>query len=146
VVLIANDRWLKGRGPSWLTGKLSDVVGLYLFPLVLVAVAELVCRVVRRPPIDRSRSLGVAAVATVVVFAAVKLSPHAGDVFQTTFGWIRWPLSAAESWITGDRFSARAHVELVRDPTDLVTLPMAGLGWWVHRRSVPAGHAGAKRR
>lgn len=137
LVLVANDRFLKGRGPGWLTGKLSDLAGIYLFPLVLVAVSEVVLRVAGRPPWPRRTSVAVAAVATVVVFGAIKVSAPAGDLFQTVFGWIRWPLSAVESVLEGDGGEARAHVELVRDPTDLVTLPMAALAWIVHGRRRP---------
>ncbi|HEV7719690.1 MAG TPA: hypothetical protein VGO60_00310 [Iamia sp.] len=133
-LLVLNDRWLKGRGPGWFTGKLSDVVGVYLFPLVLVATAEVACRVVRARPPERARALGLAAGVTAAAFAAVKLSAPIGDLFQVTFGWLRWPLSAGESWFAGDGFRARAHVELVRDPTDLVAVPMAGVAWLVHGR------------
>lgn len=38
--LVLNDHVLKGRWPGWLTGKASDVAGLYAFPLVVVAGAE----------------------------------------------------------------------------------------------------------
>lgn len=38
-VLLLNDHLLKGAGllPGWLTGKLSDVAGLYVAPVVLAA-------------------------------------------------------------------------------------------------------------
>jgi hypothetical protein len=39
IVLVANDHVLKGSAlaPAWLTGKLSDVAGLFLFPILLTA-------------------------------------------------------------------------------------------------------------
>jgi hypothetical protein len=140
-VLVLNDRFLKGRGPGWITGKLSDLAGIYLFPLVLVAVLEVASRALRRPAPPRRTSVAAAALATALVFGAIKVSAPAGDLFQVTFGWLRWPLSATESWVDGDGFSARAHVELVRDPTDLVTLPMAAVAWAVHGRRRDAGDA-----
>lgn len=133
-MLVLNDRVLKGRGPGPLTGKLSDLAGLYLFPLVLVASWEVGARVARRPPPPRSRSVAVAAMATAAVFTAIKLSPVAGAAFQVGFGWLRYPLSVVESWVAGDGSTPTARVELVRDPTDLATVPMAGLAWWVHGR------------
>ena len=38
--MIVNDRVLKVRYPSEVTGKLSDFAGLVFFPLFLVAAAE----------------------------------------------------------------------------------------------------------
>src|SRR5690242_20127817 len=41
-VLAINDHLLKGAGvlPGWLTGKLSDIAGLFFFPLLLTALAR----------------------------------------------------------------------------------------------------------
>ena len=49
-LLAVNDHVLKGRGwlPGWLTGKLSDLAGLYFFPVLLVVLAESLGR--RRRP------------------------------------------------------------------------------------------------
>lgn len=134
VVLIVNDRVLKRRWPGAATGKLSDVAGLYLFPLVLVGVVETAAGVVGRSRAARRRSVAVAATATAATFAVIKLSPVAGEAFQATFGWLRWPLSALESGLRGDGFEASTRVSLVRDATDLFALPMAALAWWVHGR------------
>lgn len=135
VVLIANDRVLKRRWPGWATGKLSDLAGLYLFPLVLVGVVEVGALVLRRLAPGRRLSVGVAATATAVAFAAIKVIPAAGEAFRTTFGWLRWPLSALESGLSGDGFGAAARVNLVGDASDMLALPMAGLCWWVYGRS-----------
>lgn len=135
VVLIANDRVLKRRWPGWATGKLSDLAGLYLFPLVLVGVVEVGAVAVRRLAPRRCLSVVVATTATAAAFAAIKLVPAAGEAFQTTFGWLRWPLSALESRLDGDGFDAARRVNLVSDASDVLALPMAGLCWWVHGRS-----------
>lgn len=134
-VLVANDRLLKGHGPGRLTGKLSDIAGLYLFPLVVVATTETMYRMVNVRPPSRTHVAGLAAIATAATFVAIKLSAPAGDLFQATFGWLRWPLSAGEAWVAGDGFRARAHVELVRDSTDLLAVPMVGVAWVVHGRN-----------
>lgn len=39
VVLVANDLYLKSALPGWLTGKLSDVAGIYLIALLITAAA-----------------------------------------------------------------------------------------------------------
>jgi hypothetical protein len=79
LVLVINDHLLKGAGvlPGWATGKISDVAGLFFFPLLLDALARLALR----------RSLGGAAIlATAIGFAAVKLSPPVNAVVSATWG------------------------------------------------------------
>jgi hypothetical protein len=100
LLLVANDHLLKGSGllPGRLTGKLSDVAGLFFFPLLLVSILDPVApqRVRGRP-----LALGCAA-ATGLVFAALKLSPQANALAA------RWGTFAL-------------------DPTDLLALPALGL-------------------
>jgi hypothetical protein len=104
----ANDHLLKTTGvlPGWLTGKLSDVSGLFFFPLALVAAVRAVgawrgrCWAGAGSPIP-----ALAAVATAALFACFKLSPGA-------CAWLA-PVAA-----------------VVPDPTDLVALPMAAVSWW----------------
>lgn len=120
VVLVVNDRLLKGGGvlPGWLTGKLSDVAGLFFFPLLLTALARLAAWPLlrRRPPLTR-RLLAGAIVLTAVGFAAVKLIPSVGYAFAAVSAWLE-PL---------DRF---ARVVVVQDPTDLMVLPVLALTAW----------------
>lgn len=137
VVLILNDRLAKDWWPGVITGKLSDLAGLYLFPLVLVGVVEFGARWLHRAPPSRRSSLAVAVATTVVVFSAIKLNGPVGDAYRTGFGLLRWPLSALESWLGGEGFEASMRVTLVADATDLVALPAAGLVWWVHGRLHP---------
>jgi hypothetical protein len=94
--MIVNDHVLKGAGvvPGWLTGKVSDLAGLVVAPVVLAVV----CRA--RTP--RGRALAVAAVA--VVFAAVKVSRPAADALEALMRAIGIP------W------------RLWTDPTDLLAL------------------------
>lgn len=46
--LVWNDHWWKGVGPGIVTGKLSDVAGLFLFPLLVLALTGAVWRRPRR--------------------------------------------------------------------------------------------------
>jgi hypothetical protein len=68
--LALNDHWLKGSGllPSAVTGKLSDVAGLFFFPLLLEAVLERALPRAKRLP-------EVVVAATAAAFWAVKLVP-----------------------------------------------------------------------
>jgi hypothetical protein len=105
-VLALNDHALKGAGvlPGWVTGKLSDVAGLFFFPLLLSAIARGAARLALRRDIENTKALaGVAGLLTGAVFTAVKLYP---------------PFNA---WI------ASVWGVMVMDATDLFTLPMIPL-------------------
>lgn len=134
MALVVNDRVAKEAWPGLVTGKVSDVAGLFLFPLVLVAVVEAAAALSQRSPPPRSRAVAAAAAATAVVFASIKTVPAAGDAYQVVFGWLRWPLGIVEHWATGDDGPVTMRVRLVQDPSDLLALPAAGLAWWAHGR------------
>lgn len=117
-LLILNDHVLKGAEllPLWLTGKLSDVAGLLVAPMLFAAVGR------ARTP----RAVALAHLAVGAVFAALQLSaPFAavwGGLFETLgVGWVTW-----------------------QDPTDLLALPALALSWAlfvpVARRQVHHGH------
>ena len=108
LLLVVNDWLLKPRfGPSFVTGKLSDLAGLVFAPVVLSAAIGLV---VRRPLTRRRLYACVAA--TGICFAATKLS-------ATAAGW----LVAALSWWR----PASVYV----DPTDLFCLPALLVALWI---------------
>jgi hypothetical protein len=103
-VLALNDHLLKGAGllPPVLTGKLSDVAGLVVAPLLLAALL-------------RVRSFGAWAachVAVGAVFAAIQLSAPAADGWSALMGLVGFP------WV------------ITRDPTDLFALPMLAVSLW----------------
>lgn len=120
LVLVVNDRLLKGSGalPAWLTGKLSDVAGLFFFPLLLTALARLLAWPVlrRRPPL-RPALLATAIALTAAAFAAVKLVPAAAVAFAAAVAWLD-----PTDWF--------AHVFVTPDPTDLLALPVLALTAW----------------
>jgi hypothetical protein len=75
-LLFANDHALKGAGllPAWLTGKLSDVAGLFVLPIVVVSCLRWAAAVLGRP-LSRGRTLVWAVtIGTAVLFTAMKLS------------------------------------------------------------------------
>lgn len=113
-VLVLNDHVWKARYPGWVTGKLSDVAGLIVFPLVACALARVVVRA--RP----ERVLAAAIAATMIGFALVKLWPPATHACAVAMGALQTPLSPGP-------------VTIVRDPTDLLALPFALVGWWLPR-------------
>lgn len=120
-VLFLNDHALKGAGllPAWLTGKLSDVAGLFVFPVVVVAclrwAAALIGRGMARDPALAWGAAGL----TGVLFAGVKL----------------WP--AMNGW------AGAVLGPMSMDRWDLVALAaLAPAGWWMSRRAARAPRGG----
>jgi hypothetical protein len=107
LVLVVNDHLLKGAGvlPGWLTGKLSDVAGLIVAPVLLAALLGAG---------RRARLVAMAAVGG--VFTAIKLSAAAA--------WAACQLTAAFGvpW------------QIWCDATDLLALPVLGVAWLIGAR------------
>lgn len=129
-LLVVNDWALKpSTAPRWLTGKLSDVAGLAVFPLIVTASLDVVLAGVARlgARVDftlRRWKLAVACVATAGGFAAMKLSP-------------------AIARLVADALSATViDSRVVPDPTDLLALPAVALAWWHGRRAIARGSHG----
>jgi hypothetical protein len=80
-VLILNDHVLKGAGvvPEVVTGKLSDVAGLFFFPILLVCVAE-------RLMGPRLRVEALSCAATAAVFTILKTCPDASSWATRVWG------------------------------------------------------------
>ncbi len=118
--LAVNDHLLKGSGlaPGWLTGKLSDVVGLFAAPLLLAVLLRVSAR----------RGWAVAHLAIGTVFAAIQLSPAAANAWSGLMGLVGVP------WT------------ITSDPTDLLTLPMLAASYAyvprLARSRVRARHVG----
>ncbi len=102
-VLLLNDHVLKGAGvlPGWLTGKLSDVVGLIVLPPLLALLFGA----------DRPGRRMLAMVVSGAALAGVNLWPAAARGLEVAMGALG--------------LSARVWV----DPTDLLALPALLLAW-----------------
>jgi hypothetical protein len=138
MVLLLNDHLWKGSRtlPSPLTGKVSDVAGLFFFPLLLVTLWNLLgvlCSRIARKPLRMSspslRQVIFAIVLTGGCFAAIQLHPWAAHVY-----------------ISGVRLLATrllsVPVSVVSDPTDLIALiALWGTIWHARQelRRVPPG-------
>jgi hypothetical protein len=115
-VLVVNDHWAKAAHPGVVTGKLSDFAGMVFFPVLVVAAIELV---LGRPWRSRAVLVSVAAVC-LAVFAAMKLSPAAGDLYASVLGHAQWPPRAAAAALAGESIPPAVAVAHTLDPTDLV--------------------------
>ncbi len=133
-LLVVNDWVLKGAfGPSFVTGKLSDLAGLAFAPVVLSAAIGLVLQLLamlgaRVDPSLSRRRLFACIVATGTGFAAVKLSPALAAHVAELLGHLGRRAAFYEDW------------------TDLLTLPAVLVALWIGRdelRRVPLGRAAA---
>lgn len=118
VVLVLNDHVLKEAWPGWVTGKLSDVAGLVVFPLLL-AVPLAAVRVRRSLPVALAVAGG-------------------GFVFCKTSA-----LGAAWTSSLWSLFGTPTHIRA--DVTDLLALPALWVAWRIHRTAAGAVAAGWRR-
>lgn len=127
VVLVVNDHLLKGMYGNWVTGKLSDVAGVFLLPLVLLGGLEVILWLARRPRwVSGARRVLAATLVTGVGFAAVKVFVPVGDAYGLAIGVLR---------------GFRGPIEVIPDLTDLLVLPVLFGSWLVCRgRSAAAPH------
>lgn len=104
-VLGLNDHLLKGAGllPGALTGKLSDIAGMLVAPVLLAALLGVRSR----------RGLLLCHVAVGLVFSLINLSPACADAWSWLMGLVGFP------W------------QITVDASDLLALPALALGWRV---------------
>jgi hypothetical protein len=117
--LIANDHLLKARFPGVLTGKLSDVAGMIVAPLFVVAIADFVAPARLRARRAWSLVPWAAAAAVAAAFALVKTWPPATATYAAAIAALR----------------GASRVDVVRDPTDLFALPFGAVSALVARRA-----------
>lgn len=122
VLLAMNDHWWKQAYPSVLTGKLSDLAGLFFFPLLLEALVE-VARALRGSYRGPSMRLLVSMVVlTGISFALMKTTALGVRVYGIGLGALRWPAQAVLSLLREGVLPPLSEPGLVRDPSDLVAL------------------------
>lgn len=131
-LLVANDHWWKHAYPGVLTGKISDFAGLAFFPLLLTGAWEVLLAALKRPWGPSHRAIVIAALATGLVFTAVKAWEPAAPLYKTGLAALQWPFRAAQK---GRAVKVR-EVALVQDKTDLIALPALIVAYWVGRRRV----------
>ena len=131
VVLMLNDHVFKQHWPSPITGKLSDVAGLMFFPLLMIAIVDVIIR-----PGWRHLPL-VAVTLTGFCFSLIQIWGPAADFYRTGLGWIQWPFRFA---IWGAEGPTPVHH--TADPNDLLALPALALSWWLASRK-PTKERGA---
>jgi hypothetical protein len=115
-VLWLNDHVWKMDHPGLLTGKLSDFAGLFMLPIVVDGV-------LRRVGLESRRATLLVTALGALWFALANLWAPAQLAYAWTFGALRSLVTA----------SAVHPVVLTPDATDLLALPMVGIGLWLVR-------------
>lgn len=135
-LLILNDQFLKSAWPGLVTGKLSDVAGLILAPLVLQAGWESIRATSRRPWGPSEAVLRIAVVTVGIGFALTKTLGPAAEAVRIGIGVLQWPVSALAALLGSDPVPGVIPVSFVRDPWDLLALPALAVPLVVGTRRV----------
>jgi hypothetical protein len=135
--LLINDQLLKAAWPGVVTGKLSDVAGLVVAPLVLVGLWEIGEWITGRWRGPTASVLVVAIVAVGLVFAAVQVWEPASEAFSWMLGAGQWPFRAFVAAVSGASSPTVAPVVATADAEDLLALPALAVTWWMGRRRLP---------
>lgn len=142
VVLVAlftwavNDHVLKAAWPGFVTGKLSDVASLIVFPLLALAAFELAWPLVRDQPVSprtHRRALLVALLATGTVMATINCLEPAAYLYEWGLGAVQWPFRALAAALRGAALPEVTAVRLWMDPGDLLTLPALVVPYYLGR-------------
>ncbi|MGC4093034.1 MAG: hypothetical protein QM756_35135 [Polyangiaceae bacterium] len=140
---VLNDHVLKHTWPGVVSGKLSDLCGMLLFPLLLHALCEVAhARVTLRGFDERTSDrvlLGCVCISA-LGFSAVELSVTGDALYRHGLGLLRWPFRATFALLRGEQVPLDHVVQATADPSDLVALPMALVAYRLGRRAT--GHAG----
>ncbi|WP_244224391.1 hypothetical protein [Corallococcus sicarius] len=130
-LLILNDHVFKARWPSWWTGKLSDVAGLTMFPVLLQALWEQAASLRARAFRPSRAVIVVAVLLTGLCFGATKVSVEAGNMWRWALGGVQWPFRVLGAWVAGGRLPSVAPTQHTVDVTDLFTLPALLIALWL---------------
>lgn len=124
-LLVFNDHVLKRSHPGVLTGKLSDIAGLIVFPLMILAVLDLIVSLKRR---RRRLVAGLVITVCAVVFVGIQISTPLGEAYRYVLGALQFPFRA----LTGAE--SIAPVQHTPDASDVLALPALMVAWRIASR------------
>lgn len=130
---VLNDHFLKAAFGNAITGKLSDVAGLIVFPVFLVAIAEWIGFWTHKPAPCSRAILMVSLVGTGLFFFMLNLSTAFSDGVSLLLGGVQWPFRTGWAWLSGDRIPELTSVHSTPDWTDALTLPALWVPWRLER-------------
>ena len=118
IVWLLNDHVWKEVWGNALTGKLSDIAGLVVFPMMLTALYEFYCSYLNQAPISLRRVHWVSLGFSALIMILINLSEWGADFVRVTLGYIQWPFQC----LWHHKITSLQPVQLTEDPTDLWTL------------------------
>lgn len=121
VSLLINDHILKGMGPAWITGKLSDLSGLVLLAAVTLAVANSVRARNSGTDLRAVETVGIV-IAIALGFTLVEVTPFGETAYRHGLGFLQWGMSLAPLALLGEPASGPWQVAATSDPSDLLAL------------------------
>lgn len=151
LVLVVNDHVLKRACPGIVTGKLSDFSGLFLLPLFLHALFELVyarCQGKACSPRLSRGTLALSAIVSAAGFALAELGGLGETSYRFGLAALQWPLRALFALAHWHALPALAPVRATADLSDLIALPMAFFAYRIGRRDLSRnarGELGSRR-
>ena len=132
-VWVLNDHVFKEMFANELTGKLSDVASLAVFPLFPLACYELLFYQLNRERRHQKQVLYISLLATGMVMVGINTSPMWAYAYRWGLGLFQWPfLAIKDLFVLGELRNLRP-VQLTMDISDIYTLPALLLPWLVVR-------------
>jgi hypothetical protein len=126
-----NDHMFKAWFGNALTGKLSDVAGLAVVPLIPLCVYGLLCSARKRSPVHNRLVLLTSLLTVGGLFSAVNTQPMCSEAYQWSMAWAQWPFRTLFHVLTEQPHTAPVPLGHTLDPTDLLALPALCIPWWV---------------
>jgi hypothetical protein len=130
---ILNDHVFKAMFGNVLTGKLSDIAGLVVFPLMLVAAYEIGCALRGLRAVHTAAVLWASLGASAALMISINLFDVCADACRLGLGLAQWPFVGLGSIVMGGNLPPLAQVNLTMDPTDLWALPALLIPYMVTR-------------
>lgn len=132
-----NDHVLKATLANELTGKLSDVASLAVFPLLALGAWDLLLAQRQRCARRRERTRRVVLTSTVIAAGAVMVlintTALGAEAYRVGLGAAQWPFVALAHIATSAPLPGLHRVSLTVDPTDAFTLPALVIPMWLGR-------------
>ena len=115
---LLNDHIFKDLWGNALTGKLSDISGLVVFPLMFVATYELICAFRQRAATHLDLVLWLSLGFSAMLMILINVSDWGAELCRVGLGILQWPFRCLWSLSIVPIYK----VHLTMDPTDLWTL------------------------
>lgn len=131
---LLNDHIFKAVFANELTGKLSDIASLAVFPLFPLAAYELTCFFLNRERPHRTRVLYLSLFATGFVMVSINISHSCAYAYCWGLGFFQWPFLTLKDLFVFGELHSLTPVQLTMDPSDIYTLPALTVPWLVVNR------------